>query len=219
MAKILDNITLENYRGHKATSVSNINDLLMLVGKNDIGKSSVLEALDVIFNGGVIKDADYCMSNNATELSIKCTINGKNYKLKSDKNTTQQSYSRDGSVFPDRNAFDNDLRTIHYTLFRADNTKASRYSNQIVDNFIQKTKKSNTYKKYFKDQYLDADINALINNTLEVADSFRKLEEFFQENDMQEYYNEINEYKLFTILKSDKKSILAKLRNFHFSDS
>ena len=46
MAKILENITLENYRGHKATSIKKINNLLMLVGKNDIGKSSVLEALN-----------------------------------------------------------------------------------------------------------------------------------------------------------------------------
>ena len=80
MAKILETITLENYRGHQkvgrhsATSIKKINNLLMLVGKNDIGKSSVLEALDVFFNTGDIKDADYCQTNNATELSIKCKI-------------------------------------------------------------------------------------------------------------------------------------------------
>ena len=62
MAKILDNITLENYRGHKATSVSNINDLLMLVGKNDVGKSSVLEALNVFFNA---KKINYTLALSA----------------------------------------------------------------------------------------------------------------------------------------------------------
>ena len=216
MAKILENITLENYRGHKATSIKKINNLLMLVGKNDIGKSSVLEALNVFFNTDKINDSDYCQTNNASELSIKCKINGKKYELKADKNARRKSYSIDGSQFPDRDSFEDDIHSIHYTLFKADDTKVSGHEGESVANFIQNLQNEDTYKKFFKDN--GENISFLVNNTLLIAESFRKLKEFFLQNDMQEYYDYCNDQKKFAILENDKNILLSKLRSFHFSD-
>lgn len=46
-------VKLKNFRGyHKETSID-FDDLTVFVGKNDIGKSTVLEALDIFFNEGV----------------------------------------------------------------------------------------------------------------------------------------------------------------------
>lgn len=45
-------IKLRNFRGYKNEVSIDIDDLTVFVGKNDIGKSTVLEALDIFFNEG-----------------------------------------------------------------------------------------------------------------------------------------------------------------------
>jgi predicted ATP-dependent endonuclease of OLD family len=57
----LHSIKLKNFRGYKEETVIGINDLTVFVGKNDIGKSTILEALDIFFNdnkGSVKIDKD-----------------------------------------------------------------------------------------------------------------------------------------------------------------
>ncbi|WP_289022315.1 ATP-binding protein [uncultured Salegentibacter sp.] len=46
----LKKVKLENFRSYKNEIVVDINDLNVFVGKNDIGKSTILEALDIFFN-------------------------------------------------------------------------------------------------------------------------------------------------------------------------
>jgi len=48
----LKSLSIENFRGYKDRTTIDFNDLTVLVGKNDIGKSTVLEALDIFFNDG-----------------------------------------------------------------------------------------------------------------------------------------------------------------------
>lgn len=43
---------IENFRGYKSKTSIKFDDLTTFVGRNDIGKSTVLEALDVFFNDG-----------------------------------------------------------------------------------------------------------------------------------------------------------------------
>lgn len=45
-------VKVSNFRGYKDETTINFNDLTVFVGKNDVGKSTVLEALDVFFNEG-----------------------------------------------------------------------------------------------------------------------------------------------------------------------
>src|SRR5699024_205482 len=45
----LDKLRLKNFRGYK-DSIFSFNDITAIIGKNDIGKSTVLEALDLFFN-------------------------------------------------------------------------------------------------------------------------------------------------------------------------
>lgn len=45
-------MSIENFRGYKEKTTVELNDLTVFVGKNDVGKSTVLEALDVFFNDG-----------------------------------------------------------------------------------------------------------------------------------------------------------------------
>ena len=48
----IKNIKIKNFRSYKNEVIIEFGDLTAFVGKNDIGKSTVLEALDIFFNGG-----------------------------------------------------------------------------------------------------------------------------------------------------------------------
>ena len=48
----IKSVTLKNFRGYKDSVTIQFQDLTVFVGQNDIGKSAVLEALDIFFNDG-----------------------------------------------------------------------------------------------------------------------------------------------------------------------
>lgn len=48
----LKSIKIKNFRSYKEETTIQIDDLTVFVGKNDIGKSTILEALDIFFNDG-----------------------------------------------------------------------------------------------------------------------------------------------------------------------
>lgn len=53
----LKTVAIKNFRGYKHEINVSFENLTAFVGKNDIGKSTVLEALDIFFNegSGIIK--------------------------------------------------------------------------------------------------------------------------------------------------------------------
>ena len=48
-------IILENFRAYRARTVIPLSALTAFIGRNDVGKSTILEALDIFFEGGTIK--------------------------------------------------------------------------------------------------------------------------------------------------------------------
>ena len=69
----IESIKIKNFRSYKEETVICFEDLTVLVGRNDIGKSTILEALDIFFNdgNGVIKI-------DKTDLNIQASRNGDN---------------------------------------------------------------------------------------------------------------------------------------------
>jgi len=54
-------VILEGFRGyHKRTEID-FDDITVVVGKNDIGKSSILEAIDIFFENRKIDADDKCI--------------------------------------------------------------------------------------------------------------------------------------------------------------
>jgi Chromosome segregation ATPases len=55
-------VILENFRGFKSPTRIDFDSLTGIVGRNDVGKSSILEALDIFFDGGAcsIDPDDLC---------------------------------------------------------------------------------------------------------------------------------------------------------------
>ena len=48
-------VILENFRSYKSRTIIPFSDLTAFIGKNDAGKSTILEALDIFFEGGTVK--------------------------------------------------------------------------------------------------------------------------------------------------------------------
>lgn len=49
---LIDSVILENFRGYHSRQLIKFSNLTAFVGKNDVGKSTILEALDIFFNEG-----------------------------------------------------------------------------------------------------------------------------------------------------------------------
>ena len=67
----IESIKIKNFRSYREETIIRFDDLTVLVGRNDIGKSTILEALDIFFNdgGGIIKI-------DKTDLNIQASRNG-----------------------------------------------------------------------------------------------------------------------------------------------
>lgn len=70
----LKEIKLKNFRGYAQETVMTIDDLTMLVGRNDAGKSTILEALDIYFNEQKIDKSDCNVQSGSTEVLISCVF-------------------------------------------------------------------------------------------------------------------------------------------------
>lgn len=67
-------VGLENFRCYREEVTIAIGELTTFIGKNDIGKSTVLEALEIFFNNDVVKieSADANVFSGSTQVTITC---------------------------------------------------------------------------------------------------------------------------------------------------
>jgi len=70
----LDEVKLTNFRGYTSETTIPIDDLTVLVGRNDSGKSTILDALDVFFNDEPIEREDCSVHTGSTEVRISCVF-------------------------------------------------------------------------------------------------------------------------------------------------
>jgi predicted ATP-dependent endonuclease of OLD family len=67
----IKSVSLNRFRRYSTPISVEINDLLVLVGKNDIGKSSILDALDIFFN-----DGKGCVKLDKDDINKDCLATG-----------------------------------------------------------------------------------------------------------------------------------------------
>lgn len=65
---------LSNFRGYANETSISIDPLTILIGRNDAGKSSTLDALDIYFNESTIEREDCCVHTESTEVRISCVF-------------------------------------------------------------------------------------------------------------------------------------------------
>ena len=107
---IISKIDIEFFRSLKGVSIKNINHLNIFSGKNDIGKSNVLKALDTFFNKTKIQFQDDYNKERLEDVRresvkgkqyIKITLELKNpgtYKTLPVTFTVSKSWDRDGNI-------------------------------------------------------------------------------------------------------------------------
>jgi putative ATP-dependent endonuclease of OLD family len=67
-------LTLENFRNYKEATTITFDDLTVLIGKNDVGKSSILEALDIFFENRGLDKNDINIGASKTGQSVKISV-------------------------------------------------------------------------------------------------------------------------------------------------
>lgn len=68
-------VKLKNWRCYKEEVCIDLGDLVVFVGKNDSGKSSVFDALDLFFDDGAVPDKDdVCVNGEGTEVRLACVF-------------------------------------------------------------------------------------------------------------------------------------------------
>ncbi len=70
---ILETVKIKNFRGYQTETIIPISNLTAFIGKNDAGKSSILEALEIFFNNSLVNcekdDLNITADNNQIEIS------------------------------------------------------------------------------------------------------------------------------------------------------
>lgn len=70
---ILETVKIKNFRGYQTETIIPISNLTAFIGKNDAGKSTILEALEIFFNNSLVNcekdDLNITADNNNIEIS------------------------------------------------------------------------------------------------------------------------------------------------------
>lgn len=101
----LESVTIKNFRCYRKEVVVQIRDLTTFVGKNDIGKSSVLEALEIFFNNDTVKieAQDANIYSGDSQVTITCEFSDLPPKLSLDAGaettlTNEYLLTKDGTL-------------------------------------------------------------------------------------------------------------------------
>ena len=70
----LTELRVTNFRAYATETAVPVDPLTVLIGKNDAGKSSLLDALDIYFNEATIEREDCCVGTTSTEVRITCVF-------------------------------------------------------------------------------------------------------------------------------------------------
>lgn len=69
-------VTLKNFRGYREETPIGLGDLTAFIGRNDVGKSSVLDALEIFFNNSVVtcEREDLSIDAQGQNIEISCVF-------------------------------------------------------------------------------------------------------------------------------------------------
>lgn len=70
----LTSVTVRNFRSYREESTLAVGNLTALIGRNDVGKSTVLEALSIFFDETKLDPGDACVHGDPQDIAIRCTF-------------------------------------------------------------------------------------------------------------------------------------------------
>lgn len=183
---VISRIDIEYYRSLKKVTIRNINHLNIFSGKNDIGKSNVLKALDTFFNMTQLNFIDDYNKDRLSEVRkdsikgkqfIKITLeikNPGNYKTLPETFAITKSWDREGNLI---NGYKDNFDTlIKLKKFSSEKVKIAR---RTLTQFINKIRF--TYVPAIRDElFFTYLLNKLQETIFEVEE--RKRSQTFQKN-------------------------------------
>lgn len=74
----LEKVKIKNFRSYQQEVIVDFDDITTLIGKNDIGKSTILEALEIFFNNSTVKitSKDANVHSADMKVEISCLFSG-----------------------------------------------------------------------------------------------------------------------------------------------
>lgn len=183
---VISKIDIEYYRSLKKVTIRNINHLNIFSGKNDIGKSNVLKALDTFFNKTQLNFIDDYNKDRLSEVRkdsikgkqfIKITLeikNPGNYKTLPETFSIKKSWDREGILI---NGYKDNFDTlIKQNKFSSEKLKIAR---RTLTQFLNKIRF--TYVPAIRDEHFFTYLlNKLQETIFEVEE--RKRSQTFQKN-------------------------------------
>ena len=201
----LKSLILKNFRSYKDVKILFDKSMNVIIGQNDVGKSTILEALDIFFEGGTIKIDITDFSKNAEDNKIiigtEFVVDGEKEILIDTSNKTKltDEYLLNGDGFL-----------------------------EIVKEFEIKNEKLQKEKVFIKAQYPKEYSNEPLIN-MKISDLKKKLNEKFNEEEVEDIdkrtnaeirkalygkaSNEFEEIKI-DITKEDAKAVWEQLKNW-----
>lgn len=74
----LETIKIKNFRGYQSETIIPVSNLTAFIGKNDAGKSTILEALEIFFNNSLVicEREDLNVNADSNQIEISCVFSG-----------------------------------------------------------------------------------------------------------------------------------------------
>ena len=208
-------LTLQNFRRYRSRTVIDIDEVTAFIGRGDAGKSTILEALDIFFEGGVIKidPADACISGEAKDVRIGAIFTNLPEKLDLDRGahtTLQDEYLTNG---------DGDLEIIKIydcSVQRMRGFKVSVYalhpSADGVDGLLQM--RNSALKKLVKTKGVEGNCQLSHNPSMrhalyEATDDLRLVEKevLLNKEDAKNIWNSVKQnLPVYALFRSDRAS-------------
>ena len=194
----LEKVIIENFRAYEKVEIQ-FDNLNVIVGKNDAGKSTILEALDIFFDNRKMDEEDIKKDSNKDEVKISACFSG--FPEKIDIDSGNETSLKDEYLLNEKENLeivkvykDNSLKPEEFIL-------AKHPTSPICKDLL--LKKNNELKDIISNNEYD---NTKINNSKN-AD----LRKVIWENNEKELKLE---NKLISLKTGDAKNIGDKLRNY-----
>jgi len=162
----ITSLQIENFRSYKSPVTLTFNDLTVLIGKNDIGKSSILEALDIFFNNRSIDKNDINIQAAANGETVKLTVVFSNLPAEIDldagakTNLTDEFLLNDGGLLEIKKDFTSLTKPKTYIVC---NHPTNENANDLH------TFKIKDLQKRIKDLNIEGDFKASVKNEIRKA--------------------------------------------------
>lgn len=209
-------LKLKNFRGYREELEIDFNDLTAFIGKNDVGKSTVLEALDIFFNDGkgVIKIDKEDLNNRAledreTEICITAVMDELPDTIVIDatnETTLQNEYllNRDGFLEITKK-YQNGGKAKVYV--RANHPENKNCSDLLCKTNSELKATVKSYQISCENQRVNANLRRSIWNHFNAGQDLKEVEIDVSKGDAKEIWGKLENYlPMYSLFQSDRKN-------------